>query len=271
MEKRILTADATPRRKRAPLDHRRPASNARRHWTALAAQARPRLEGLRFGDREIALKETADAFGVNAQTLRRALAALRFVESLEAEKFLRKPSLRAAPVAAIEHISRWYAYDREAALRAARQLLLGSYSVARLGADERRARVRARPDLMGQSMLRNCRDRVGPVLRGRFAALAMEESGPRRNDVPTVDFRFRPEGSERWTVAAIIMGPYRDRVRYDLRLGDWIVRALGLARLFERLVLVVPAASIRRRCLTWMRANDIAETAFEIQVITPDP
>jgi hypothetical protein len=266
-----LTADTTPRRKRAPLDNRQLASGERRHWTVLAAQARPRLEGLRFGDRELALKEAAGAFGVNAQTLRRALAALRFIESLEAEKFLRKPSLRGAPVAAVEHISRWYAYDREAALRAARQLLLGNYSVARLGADERRARARARPELMGQSMLRNCRDRVGPVLRAQFAALELEEAGPRRSEAPAVDFRFRPEGSERWTVAAIIMGPYRDRVRYDLRLGEWIVRALGLARLFERVILVVPAASIRRRCLKWMRANDIAETAFEIQVITPDP
>ena len=217
------------------------------------------------------MKRIADEFGVNPQTLRRALAALKFVETLESEKFLRKLSLRGAPVAAIEHISRWYAYDREAALRAARQLSTGNYTVAALGAAEKTARAKARPDRIGRSLLHGCRQRVGPVLGAQFKALEMDPGTTKRDREPSVDFRFRPTGSARWTVAAIIMGPYRDQAQYEIRLSDWIVRALGLCVIFERVILVVPTSSLKRRCLKWMRANGVAEDKFEMQVITPEP
>ncbi|HUB97419.1 MAG TPA: hypothetical protein VL993_15970 [Stellaceae bacterium] len=242
-----------------------------RHWSRLAALARPKLEGLRFGGREIALKATAQSFGVNPQTLRRALAALKFVEQLESEPFLKKLSLRATPVAAIEHIARWYAYDRGAALRAARRLSEGEYTVAALAAAEASARNAARADGVGRALLHRCRSRVGPVLRAQLAAYEMDARGPRRGDEPSVDFRFRPPGEERWTIAAIIMGPYRDQARYAIRLGDWIVRALGLSTIYGRVVLIVPTASLEKQCHAWMRANAVPASAFDIQVITPDP
>src|SRR5882757_6859285 len=74
-------------------------------WIRLAVAARPRLDGLRFGNREVELKRLATEFGINPQTLRRSLAALKFIESLEGEKFLKGLSLRGAPVAAIEHLA----------------------------------------------------------------------------------------------------------------------------------------------------------------------
>jgi hypothetical protein len=233
--------------------------------------ARPKLEGLRFGDREMALKRIAGEFAVNPQTLRRALAALKFVELFEGERFLKGLSLRAAPVAAIEHLARWYAYDREAALRAARLLSAGRYTVAALGIAEKTARAVARPGGAGRSLLQACRLRVGPVLRKQFRQHETDPRAARRHDGPYVDFRFRPSGAPRWTIAAIIMGPYRDQRLYDSRLGDWIVKALGLKAIYPRVILVVPTPSIKRRCLAWLRANDLNEAAFEIQVISRKP
>lgn len=247
-----------------------PAATMRQaHWTQLAAAARPELEGLRFGNREVALKRIAAQFDINPQTLRRSLAALKFIENLDGGKFLKNVSLRSAPVAAIEHVARWYAYDRAAALRAAQRLSAGQYTVAALGAAEKAARAVARPAPIGRSLLHRCRLRVGPVLKAQFKALEFDRRTARASQEPSVDFRFRPLGSARWTVAAIILGPYRDARLYEIRLGDWIVRALGLRAIYQRVILVVPTAALKKACLKWMRANAIREGSFDIQVIPP--
>jgi hypothetical protein len=249
----------------------RASGEAPDHWTQLAAVARAALAGVRFGHREVELRRLAAAFGVNPQTLRRALAALKFVETIEADRFLKKLSLRAAPVAAIEHLARWHAYDRESALRAARLLADRHYTVAALGAAERTARVAAHRDGIGRSLLHACRLRVGPVLRAQFKDHAFDEQTTRRSDEPSVDFRFRAPGAKSWTVAAIIMGPYRDQKLYETRLGDFIVRALGLGIIYPRIILVVPTAAVRKRCLVWMRGNGVREDAFDIQIISRKP
>jgi hypothetical protein len=240
-------------------------------WSELAAAARPLLEGLRFGEREPALKRVAESHGVNPQSLRRALAALRFVESLEGQPFLKKLDLRAAPMAAIEHVARWHGYDRAAALRAARLLAEGQHTVASLGAAEAAARTESNASGIGRSLIHRCRARVGPVLLAQFKTYEMDQRTTRNSGEPSVDFRFRPKGAERWTVAAVIMGPYRDRARYELRLVDWLIRALGLSTIYERVILVAPTAAIKKRCLAWLDANGIKPGKFEIQVVTPEP
>jgi hypothetical protein len=217
------------------------------------------------------LNRVAGASGVNPQTLRRALAALKFVETLEAEPFLKGLSLRAAPVAAIEHLARWHAYDRKAAYRAARLLSQGKFTVAALGAAEQSARAVAKPEGVGRALLHGCRLRVGPVLKAAFAELEMDDRADRAKQEAYVDFRFRPAGSARWTIAAIIMGPYRDQRLYDTKLGDWIVKALGLTMLYPRVILVVPTKLMKRRCLHWLGANGIDAAGFEIQVISREP
>jgi hypothetical protein len=250
----------------------RPAATPPRpHWTDLAARSRPRLAGLRFGDREIALKRVAGEAQINPQTLRRALAALKFVEALEEERFLKGLTLRRAPVAAIEHLARWHAYDAKAAYRAARLVGQGKYTVAALGAAERAARVVAQPDGVGRALLHACRLRVGPVLRAKFADLEMDDRADRQKHEAYVDFRFRPKGAARWAIAAIIMGPYRDQHRYDIRLGDWMVKALGLSMLYRRVILVVPTPLLKRRSLQWLGANGLVPAAFEIEVISRNP
>ena len=240
-------------------------------WSKLAEAARPHLEGLRFGERELALKRVAASHNVNPQSLRRALAALRFVATLESQPFLKKLDLRAAPMAAIEHVARWHGYDRAAALRAARLLAQGKHTVASLGAAEAAARTASRASGVGRSLIHRCRARVGPVLRAQFKGHDMDQRAARGRDEPSVDFRFRRMGATRWTIAAIIMGPYRDRSRYELRLADWTVRALGLAAIYDRVILVVPTAALKKRCLAWLDANGIRADAFELQVITPEP
>jgi hypothetical protein len=253
--------------KRIPVAPRKPRSQ----WSALAAAAKPRLEGLRFGEREAGLRHIAEAEGINPQSLRRALAALRFVETIEENHFLKKLSLRTAPMAAIEHLARWHGYDRAAALRAARLLANGEHTIASLGASEAAARSAARTQGIGRSLVHRCRLRVGPVLQAQFKGHEMDARAARDRDAPSVDFRFRPIGSERWTIAAIIIGPYLDRSRREIRLGDWIVKALGLGAIYQQVILVVPTAAIKKECQAWMRANAVHAAPFSIQIITPEP
>ena len=56
-----------------------------------------------------------------------------------------------------------------------------------------------------------------------------------------------------------------------LVIGDWVVRALGLAAIYDHVILVVPANPFRKRCLKWMQENGVNGDAFEIQVISPEP
>lgn len=243
----------------------------RSSWSELAAAARPKLEGVRFGEREDGLRRIAAAQGVNPQSLRRALAALRFVETLEANRFLKKLALRSAPMAAIEHLARWYGYDRAAALRAARLLADGRHTIASLGIAEANARAAAQAQGFGRSLVRRCRARVAPVLQAQFKNHEMDSRAARDPDEPSVDFRFRPIGAARWTIAAIIIGPYLDRNRREIRLGDWIVKALGLSAIYEQVILVVPTAAIKKECIAWMRSNNVRDVPFTLQIITPEP
>jgi len=256
----------------APSTRRDPTSRRRRAaWAELATAAKPKLEGLRFGEREDGLRRLAEARGINPQSLRRALAALRFVETLEANRFSRRLMLRSAPMAAIEHLARWYGYDRAAALRAARLLAEGRHTIASLGTAEAAARSAAQAQGIGRSLVRRCRARVGPVLQAQFKDYEMDSRAGRHPDEPAVDFRFRPTGAARWTIAAIIIGPYLDRDRREIRLGDWIVKAIGLGTIYEQVILVVPSAGIKKECLAWMRVNDVRGASFTLQLITPEP
>jgi hypothetical protein len=271
---RYLVIMASRTRTRVAPPSRSPRSRSprsRSQWSTLAATAKPKLEGLRFGEREAGLRRLADAEGINPQSLRRALAALRFVETLEEDRFLKKLSLRAVPMAAVEHLARWHGYDKSAALRAARLLANGEYTIASLGAAEAAARSAARTQGIGRSLVHRCRLRVGPVLQAQFKGHEIDARVARDPDAPSVDFRFRPIGSQRWTVAAIIIGPYLDRSRREIRLGDWIVKALGLGAIYRQVILVVPNATIKKDCQAWMRANAVPNVPFSIQIITPEP
>jgi hypothetical protein len=241
------------------------------HWSVIAASARPQLEQLRFGSRELGLKRVAAEFGISPQTLRRSLSALKFIERIEGKQPPAKPSLRSAPVAAVEHIARWHAYDPAAATEAARRVRRGLYTIAALETAERAARAVSNPERVGRSLVSACRQRVGPVLRKQLAGFECDAREGRRRDEPAVDFRFRRPGSRDWTVAAIIMGPYRDQTLYKLRMDDWVIKALGLSLLYERVLLVVPTAALRRQCTAWLRAHKVAPANIEISVIKPVP
>jgi len=241
------------------------------HWSTIAASARPQLEQLRFGSRELGLKRVAAEFGISPQTLRRSLSALKFIEQIEGRPSPARRSLRSAPVAAVEHLARWHAYDPAGATIAAQRVRRGLYTIAALEAAERAARAVSKPERVGRSLVSACRERVGPVLRKQLAGFECAAPGASRGNEPAVDFRFRRTGTRKWTIAAIIMGPYRDQSLYKLRLDDWVVKALGLSLLYERVMLVVPTATLKRQCTAWLRAHEVAPPNLDIPVITPLP
>ena len=229
------------------------------------------LEQLRFGSRELGLKRVASKFGISPQTLRRSLSALKFVEAIEGRRPAAKRTLRSAPVAAIEHIARWHAYDPVGATAAAQRVRQGRYTIAALEAAEHAARAVNKPERVGQSLVTACRERVGPVLCKQLTGFECETRASLRESKSAVDFRFRPNGSRKWTIAAIIIGPYRDQSLYKLRLDDWLIKALGLTLLYERVILVAPTSALKRQCTAWLRAHKLVLPNLEIPVITPVP
>jgi hypothetical protein len=241
------------------------------HWSEIAKSLRPRIESLRYGDRELGLKRAAAELGVSPQTLRRFLGAAKFVEQIEGSGSSKKLSLLSSPVAAIEYLARWHAYDPAGALKAAGQIRRGAYTVAAIGAAEKAARRASQPEQAGRSLVHECRERVRPILLSQFKALELDRRSVRAAHEPSVDFRFRAPGSTKWTVAAVIMGPYKDRSLYEIRLGDWIVKMLGLSMIYERIILVLPTQALKRRCLAWLRLNHIDRAIFEMQVILRKP
>jgi hypothetical protein len=58
---------------------------------------------------------------------------------------------------------------------------------------------------------------------------------------------------------------------YKLRFDDWVVKALGLTLIYERVILVLPTAALKRQCTSWLRAHGIAPPNLELEVVTPIP
>jgi hypothetical protein len=222
-----------------------------------------------------AIREAAEAprrrfddSDLKPSTLRRFLAALAFVERFEnevAEEYIDTArALRNVPVAAVELIGRWSAYDWAAAVDAAVELVKGTYTVEKLRQLEKEARSKTSSHfLSGRQYAHQLRLRLRSWGQQHFGS-DYELSKTIGRDEPPVDILYRRKSDGR-RAGLMIFGPYRDDNMYKVRKSEFLSLVLGVSLMFERVVAIVPDFGQRERdhYWRWLARNRVARPNVE--------
>jgi hypothetical protein len=205
---------------------------------------------------------------LKASTLRRFLAALVFVERFENEvEFIDTArALRNVPVAAVELIGRWSAYDFAAAIDAAVELVKGTYTVEKLRQLEKEARAKTSSNfLSGRRYAHQLRSRLHSWGQQHFGD-DYELSGTIENDQPPVDILYRRKSDGR-RAGMMLFGPYRNYKMYETRRTEFLTLVVGVSMMFERVVALVPASAGTSDLWQWLAANGVARPNIEFFVV----
>jgi hypothetical protein len=211
------------------------------------------------------------------QTLRTAMLAYRFVKRVEADDVALAKILHGMPAIAVETVARWYARDKKSAGDSARQFAAGNHTIRSLAAAENKSRPKS-GSLYGVAL----KSRYQKLILERMPSLDVVWTRPDsgitirsvlnwkkdkviQSDVPvsatgtmTVNMRRNPASlSERPTeflsdllCAVLIVGPYSSTDLYELRAGEWCLRALGLTFFHTMVALVLPDGDAHGRFRT---------------------
>jgi hypothetical protein len=226
-------------------------------WKTRAAKARSLLSTARHGDRESTLLKVAGGLDVN--TLRRAITCLDYMEAFAKTSPKIAASLDTAPLSAIEVLARWHAFDSKGATAAVRELARGAHTVKSLTAEMKAARKKSSSETI-ESFEVAYRSKIERAAHRAVSHLFTESiSVPdiqfKDSGDPPVDFRYYrtfEDGRPPKTIVALIVGPYQNKKLYRKRMFDWCFRALGLAWMFDDVVLLLPQASEVRSYRDWL-------------------
>jgi hypothetical protein len=239
-----------------------------RPWVLEARAVQYRVANLHHGNRELGLQEIAGK-NRNAQTLRRQISALDFLNRLNEEaKYTSANKLEAYPVAAIEYLSRWYKRDAKAALQAADKLLSGDYDVKGLGAAEKNSRkdiFKSSGKALETDYRYRIKDKIFDIVR---KAAGRDVTPFKSNDlgdpVAVLDFAYENAAGER-IAGVLICGPYRDPDMYRRRAFDWVSKANTLLNIFKIVFLVLPDNANSDHFETLIRRLKIDENKVRIE------
>ncbi|MBO1021295.1 hypothetical protein IPV08_15115 [Methylobacterium sp. SD274] len=234
----------------------------------MAAEAAPELRQLNHGQREQGFRVLAERFDVSPQTLRRAVAMLKFVERVESSQLMAGLNLRAVPLAGLEYIKKWNGYDAKGAAAAAKELVKGA-SVEAIAAGESEARARLSPTLRGRALAVGYRqylaEYLSDILRLDEYISVKSKNNPWYS--PSVDCCFIKQNDADFSLAAIAMGPYESDVAYRRMLNYWMVRSAGLSRLFSKVILAVPTEEIAQLGADWLKQNNMLDGSIEVMQV----
>lgn len=217
-----------------------------RPWVDEARSVREMIAQAPRGMRESELRQIAQPR--SSQTLRRAIAAVEFLDKLAYETTFPTRELEIFPVATIEYLARWYKRDHGGALDAGDKLLRGEITPKTIGEKERESRKKVF-DESGKALEGDYRRSItseieniarsfgrGVLSKGSDFKLYGQDVGR------VVDFVFSDE-SKSPLVAFVIAGPYRDADLYIRRAFDWISKANALLNIFKLVYLILPENS----------------------------
>jgi hypothetical protein len=212
-----------------------------REWRERARLAIQALAKAKHGQREAILCEIAG--GVNLNTVRREIKVLAFFDLLERATPDVAVRLQDASFNSMEVLARWHDFDSHGAVGAARKLASGEYSLSSLVSAMREAKRRLQVPFP-----EDLRTRIRPYVKRRIQQLFGEPFDvtelplPHPNR-PPIDFLFTarsPRNAE--NVAALVVGPYANAETYSKRRHDELLRAMGMAWIFDNVVVLLPAA-----------------------------
>jgi hypothetical protein len=183
-------------------------------WIEAARAAQRLLVGKKHGELERSL---LDAGWKDANTARRAIAALQYLDHLKETETTAHDALQDAPFSIVEILARWNAFDPEAASRKAIDWITSRDSVRVLAEALKDARKLDSFATTKEDASARIRQIVKAPLRAKLKKMLPGNlSEPALNfkatESPPVDFRFELFTEEREvkirTVAGLLVGPY---------------------------------------------------------------
>jgi hypothetical protein len=220
----------------------------RRNWRKEAQIAIEAIRNSKYGSREAELRVLARQFGYKVDdpsSLRRGIAAYEFLEKLRHTHPSEFEDLRDVPLSVAELIARWFTADPAAALEAARDFGRGKGTVESIRRRMKETLTKGHGGLVGAARDRAYRAAALKPVSSAVAHLAGSKIvgvKTRQRDPISglkVDFMFEVSSEKR--IAVLVVGPYTNANMYRDRCDEWIVRAFGIAWVFDRVVLAVPA------------------------------
>lgn len=196
----------------------------------------------------------------DVNTVRRAIAALNFLEELQRTHPLHHDYVRQAPFSIVEAIARLHRLDSLKALEAASDWSNGKQTLETLRDAARNARPVGLAGRTGQSLEKEFRKRAeASVRRAVERATRTKISTVRVDhkdtpDAPNLDYFFTSKASHRkdQTIAAVVVGPYQNKTLYRRRRHDWILKSFGLAWRYDHVVIVLPAKEYLDEYTQWI-------------------
>jgi hypothetical protein len=228
-------------------------------WIENARGAQKLLVGKRHGELERSL---LDAGWKDANTARRAIAALQYIDHLKQDQATVYGALRDAPFSIVELLARWNAFDPEGASKKAVEWAGSKHSVRAIAKALSNARKLDTEATTKEDAAARTRQSVkAPLIAKLKNLLPGSLSEPALNfkatASPPVDYRFEwfveDGGVKIRTIAVLIVGPYQNTVLYSKRRHDWIMKAFGLNWFFDRVFLVLPRLSLAEQYSSWIR------------------
>lgn len=219
-----------------PDSRARAASKADGGWLIAAEKAIHRLAGVPHGQRETKLREIADDDDVEPNTVRRYVAAAEALPTISDKTGVSAKTLSTFPLASVEALARWVAYDKRSATKAANAVLDGKHTARTLVAAEMKARRAAGTKVgnWGKSRKESVKARLTKILKPRdFEPVPKDEIR-----TAGVDLLFRNQ--DRQTVAVLVFGPYQDDQAYKQRRTEFVQRLLGLGGMHDQVIAAIP-------------------------------
>jgi hypothetical protein len=247
-------------------------------WIEKARLAKAELVETKYGQREMTLLRLTDGADVN--TLRRAIFAVDFLDSLKEAAPALHAKLAGESLFVVEVIARWWVFDEEGARIAADKVSRHLHTVRSLTKAMQDARTKMAPapkaraakKSVAQAFQREYLESIASAaFRGIQALLGENLAVPRlrfkEGEGPRLDFRFDLVGKQRVeTVAALAVGPYQNKTAYRKRRHEWLFRALALAWTHDHVVLLLPSSDDRKIYENW-----ISDARYRIVSFNKEP
>lgn len=241
-----------------------------RPWVIDAKRIQSEVNALPHGKVEHGLQEIAKRVNLNAQTVRRIVAALDFLDRLKLQHKQLASNLQSYPVAAVEYVARWHKRDPRTALKAAGNLVTGDINVKQLADAEKEARKGAFSG-SGKSLevdfRRSIKGNVERMVQSSFGGgltLILRRAVGDPSSIP--DFAFEDRNGS-LAAAVLIVGPYTDKTIYARRAFDWVAKAAALLHVFKRVFLVVPSEADIDVFWRWRSSLKLDECRLDIHHI----
>ncbi|MBR1281309.1 hypothetical protein JQ597_04570 [Bradyrhizobium sp. AUGA SZCCT0177] len=226
-------------------------------WKKTAEEARHKLGSAKHGSREAALKAAGGSRDVN--TVRRAVAALDFLDRVKVTHPESYSVLKDSPFGVVETFARWWSSNPADAALGLAKWKNGGLTTRGIADSMRKSRPPAVEAANDESLVSTFSEYAEPRIRQGIETTLGTEVTPsadkRSLHRPPVDFRYIFKdsfgGGDR-QAAAIVVGPYQNQTIYRKRRHDWMLKALGLTYFFDLVFVVLPGQSPADDYTAWI-------------------